>query len=130
MANFILKEGDYDRLPERLLRVVPGFEASEAYQIIKADRKLPGVVCGALARYLVTVQRKATRSGEAGSERQTILSAIYRAIEDLATSEDPDTQNAVVVDILESLASEDDLLEAIKRGLLPRSRVLYDRWID
>ncbi len=129
MVDFILKGNDYVRIPERLLRTVPGFEESEAFQIVKADHDLPGVVCGALARYLVTLQRQALESEEVGSDLERALLAAYQAIEDLAASENPETQNTVVVDILESLASEDDLLEIIRRHLLPRSKALYDRWI-
>jgi len=130
VVNFILREGDYQQLPKRLLRNVPGFEASNAFQVVAADRDLPGVVCAALARYLIAAQRQAMTGGEAGAELRRVLRAIYEAIEDLATSEDPETQNVVVVDILETLAGERDIREVIKRNLLPKSRELYDRWVS
>jgi hypothetical protein len=108
---------------------VPGFAASSEYRALgSADLQLPGVVCGAFAQFLSRLQQD-TLTGAQNEEDTASLAAAYHVLEWLATSQDLDVINAVVVEIFENLDGEPQVLEAIKTHLGKASRQLYDKWL-
>lgn len=123
MSDFILKPSLYDHLPEFLQTSVLGFLDSPEFRTISEFRDLPGVVCGALGQYLARLQREAESLDSEGKRR---LASIYKAIEAMSASEDPEVQNAVQVEIFEILNDDSNLWEKIRSSLLPASRALSD----
>ena len=57
MPDFIIKERDYDKVPDLLTTEVPSFSESEEYRLLDAeDRKVPGLVTAAFTRYFEGLQ--------------------------------------------------------------------------
>ncbi len=127
MIDFVLKPRFYDRLPAYLLDSVVGFGDSPEFETVAEFRDLPGVICGALGRYLSRLQREAEAGvlDPAGREQ---LESSYRGVETMASSEDPEVQNAVQVEIFEILSDGSALWETIRANLLPASKALLERW--
>ena len=119
MPDFIIKERDYDKVPDLLTTEVPGFFESEEYRLLDSeDGKVPGLVAAAFTRYFEALQ-------EAGA-----LERCYAIIEKLASSSDPEVKNLVVTEIFENLRGSDESLEKIKEQLGPESRRLYQEWME
>src|SRR5437879_5052897 len=129
MARWLPVPSEYNHLPQLLVQKVPDFAASPEYKALSsADLQLPGVVCGAFAQFLSRLQQAILT--ESRSEEDAVsLSAAYRVLEWLATSQDPDVINAVVVEIFENLDCEPQVLEAIKTRFGKASGQLYDKWL-
>ena len=129
MSSLIPEQREYSRVPHLLIREVRGFAASPEYKSLENhDLKLPGVVCGAFARFLVRLQQCAIEGTVSEDEAQS-LAASYQVVEQLSSSYDPYVVNAVVVEIFENLDCEPHVLEAIKARLEKASRQLYEKWI-
>ena len=119
MPDFVIKERDYDKVPQLLTTEVPGFLDSEAYRLLDSeDRQVPGLVAAAFTRYLEGLH-------EAGA-----LERCYAVIEKLATSPDPEIQNLVVTEIFENLQGSDESLGKLKEQLGPESRRLYQKYME
>lgn len=130
MSNLMPTPREYSRIPQLCVHKVPGFAAAPEYTSLgKHDLQLPGVVCGAFAKFLVRLQ-KGVIEGAVGAESAEGLAASYQVIERLATSYDPDVVNAVVVEIFENLDCEPHVLEAITAHLGKVSRQLYAKWMQ
>lgn len=128
MANFTLGEREFDQIP-RLLIEVPGFADSEGLQKLDPDlRKIPGLVCAAFKDYMVRLQ-EAEMAGNLSCEMKGWLELAYDALERLASSSDPEAQNALVVEVFEPIANSGKVAESIKQRLRPKSRNLFTRWI-
>lgn len=129
MSHLIPVQRAYSRVPQLVVHTVPGFAASPEFTALgKHELQLPGVVCGALAKFLVRLQ-KSIIAGAVSDETSEGLAASYQVIEQLATSADPEVVNAVVVEIFENLDCEPSVLEVIKARLGKVSRQLYAKWI-
>ena len=119
MPDFIIKERDYNKVPDLIATAVPSFLESEAYDLLDAeDRKVPGLVTAAFTRYFE------------GLQEADELEKCYAVIEKLATRSDLEVQNLVVTEIFENLRSSDEGLRKIKEQLGPESRRLYETWIE
>jgi hypothetical protein len=130
MASWLPIPSAYAHLPQWLVHKVPGFAASPEYQALSsAGLQLPGVVCGAFAQFLSRLQHDIL-TGASSEEDAASLSAAYHVLEGLATSQDPDVLNTVVVEIFENLDGEPQVLEAIKTHLGKASGQLYDKWLE
>jgi hypothetical protein len=57
------------------------------------------------------------------------LDAAYTAIEAMAASNDPNVENAVVVEALMYLNCGERTKQRIVKRLGPKSRELYERWV-
>jgi hypothetical protein len=129
MSSLIPMQRAYSRIPQLVVHTVPGFAASPEYTALgKPDLQLPGVVCGAFAKFLVRLQQGVS-AGAVRAESAAGLAASYQVVEQLATSDDPEVVNAVVVEIFENLDCEPHVLEAIKARLGKVSRQLYAKWV-
>lgn len=129
MPNLMPMPREYSRIPQLFVHKVPGFaEAPEYTSLGKQDLQLPGVVCGAFAKFLVRLQT-CVIEGAMSEESTASLTASYQVMERLATSYAPDVVNAVVVEIFENLDCEPHVLEAIEARLGKISRQLYDKWV-
>jgi len=119
MTDFVIKERDYDKVPNLLITEVPGFLDSEEYRLLDSeDRKVPGLVTAAFTRYCE------------GLQEADALERCYAVIEKLATSSDPEVQNLVVTEIFENLQGSDESLVKVKEQLGPESRRLYQQWME
>jgi hypothetical protein len=70
-----------------------------------------------------------SKTGESSIADDAQRAERIRAMERLATSLDPDVQNALVVDVFEHLDLSQDVLALLLCRLGPSARALYDRWI-
>ena len=128
MRHFEIRPSRYGKLPEFLVRTVPGFEDSPEYQLVAEHRDLPGVIVGALTPFLVRLET-ASQERTLDAEEAASLDGTYEAIEAMAASDDPDVENAVVVEIFEHLHAPARIQAAIRGALRPASRALYARWV-
>ena len=118
MSRPIPRQGEYSRVPQLLARDIPGFPESQEYKSLGShDLELPGVVCGAFARFLTRTQKRALE-GSANEHGTESLAASYQVIERLSSSKDLNVINAVVVEIFENFDCEPPVLEAIKARLV------------
>jgi hypothetical protein len=128
VGDFELVPGEYDRLPDFLLRSIPGFRESPEFATVATDIDLPGVIVGAAKNYLIRLQ-EADGRGKLDATEQGSLDAAYAALEAMATSSDANVENSVVVDALMYLNCGERTKRRIVQRLGPGSRVLYDRWV-
>lgn len=127
MGDFVILNREYPRITELLLEQAPSFgESSEFTALERSDLELPSVVCGAFRRYVQRVQCE-ERGFDTSDDR---VRETLRAMERLATSPDPEVENALVVDVFEHLDLPSEALERFIARLGPSSRALYDRWIS
>lgn len=130
MADFILKEPEYAKIPELLAAEVPEFlESDEFNRLDPKLRKNPGLVCAAFKDYFIRLQEAEIR-GIGNNQMSAVLGKAYDVIEKLASSPDPEVQNAVITEILEHLWCSEQTLARIKQRLKPKSLALYNRWIS
>ena len=129
MSNFILKEREFDAVPNFLLEEVPSFGQSDEFNALdEKERKVPGLVCAAFAKRLVHLHQAFSPSN--GGEAQRIeLERYYAAIERMATSPDPAVRNLVVVEVLGNIPDLDVLQNEVEPHLKPKSLDLYNRWV-
>lgn len=124
---FVIKPGEYQLVPALISSLLPEFvESPEFARRHPADRKLPGVVCGALADFLQRNQAAALTD----ASKKGVLDRAYATIERLASSTDAEVQNLVVVEIFENFDCDRVVMEEIRRRLLPASLNLYETWIE
>jgi hypothetical protein len=119
-----LVPGDYNDLPRLLLADVPGFEQSPEFGLIAEHSDLPGVVVAAVGRYLVRLEQEGRRAAEPSA-----ADAVYQVFERMATSEDPEIQNALVVEVFENLDGSRSITRRIVKRLGPSSQALYADWV-
>jgi hypothetical protein len=129
MPEFELRPRQYDRLPDFLVRSVPGFEESPEFARVREFRELPGVVVGALTPFLLRLEAT-SQKGMLDAGAADSLEGLYRAIEAMASSDDLEVQNALVVEVFEHLHGSRSVVARIENKLHPRSRALYSRWTD
>jgi hypothetical protein len=124
VSDFEIVDREYPRLPDVLVGEAPAFAESEEFrQLEQPDLTLPSVVAGAFGRY---VERLFSQERIVSSAERT---EAFVAMELLATSPDPEVQNALVVDVFEGFDLQGSSLDAFLAGLGPAARALYDRWI-
>src|SRR6187200_2995399 len=116
VTDFEIYPREYDRLPEFLVRRVPGFEQSPEYLLVADNFDLPGVIVGALTPFVVRLE-KASQSGTLDAAGAASLAGVYQAIEEMAASDDPEVENAVVVEVFEHLDADPRTLAAIREHL-------------
>jgi len=127
MPDFILKEREFDRVPDFLATAVPSFVESEQYRLLDPeDQKVPGLVCAAFTRYFEQLQQAEINAGD----KSDALERCYAFIEDLALSPDPAVKNLVVTEIFENLQGPNQTLKKMKERLGTESRRLYQSWVD
>jgi hypothetical protein len=119
--------GEYEALPEYLLREVPGFAGSPEFELIAANRDLPGVVTAAFGRYLERLQAAAIRR-EADRGQEAALDRAYAVLEEMAASPDAHVQNALQVEIFGHMHGNDVVVAVVETRLGPEARSLYRRW--
>ncbi|HEY7561567.1 MAG TPA: hypothetical protein VH650_05275 [Gaiellaceae bacterium] len=127
MADLVPAPGAYDALPEYLLREVPGFAESPEFELVAANRDLPGVVTAAFGRYLERLQAMAIRR-QADAAEEAALDRAYAVVEEMAASPDADVQNALQVEIFEHMHVNDVVVAVVETRLGPVARSLYRRW--
>lgn len=129
MTDFILVQRNYDNVPHLIIRRVPEFLNSLAFKSLTLeDRLLPGLVCASFTKFLVTIQKEV--GSKEKEEDVELLGRIYAVIEEMASDKDPAVQNVVVTEILENINTDEITRKRIVSMLLPKSKALYDRWIE
>jgi hypothetical protein len=127
VSDWVHVPGDYDQLPEYLLREVPGFAESPEFELVAADRDLPGVVTSAVGAYLLRLQASEIRR-ETNLAQSAALTRAYEVLEEMASSPDGHVQNALQVEIFEHLHANDVVVAAVETRLGPRASALFRRW--
>lgn len=127
MPDSVRVPGEYDGLPEYLLREVPGFAESPEFELVAANRDLPGVVVGAVGSYLLRLQKSEIRR-ETDEAESAALTRAYEVLEEMASSPDGHVRNALQVEIFEHLHTNDVVVAAVETRLGPRSSALFRRW--
>lgn len=118
-VNFVLLESTETQIPGMLVKNVPEFEGSEQLQLLtEEERKSPGLVCAAFARFIESTFAK---HGETESLRKAFF-----VIERLSHYSDVEVQNLLVTEVFEII----DFVRFPGLELLlgPRSLELYNRW--
>ena len=130
MQNFVICPNNAEEVPCFLEKAAPGFSRSEEFLGLEPEfKKIPGLVCGAFKDYLVRLQGLAEK-GSADPQTLVELEKAYEAIETLASSNDPNVENLVVVEIYEHLALSNGALIRFKQHLKTKSLNLYKQWIE
>lgn len=130
MVNFVLVEGEYDKIPALLKEIVPKvFSSPEGASLTQTEEKLPGVVCSRLAEYLVRLMEE-FNAGTRDADTKNEISKCFSAIERLASSSDPLVQNVVVTEIFEVIDCGPVVKKQIKSRLGPKSIALYNAYIE
>lgn len=123
--DFVLVKRDlrYGRIPE-LVKQVTGFRESEEWIELEQNDldELPGVVLGALRRYLLRLAKE----GKANSG----LVGGFDFIERLAASDDSELRNAVVTEVFEPLEPGTDRTRGFRAQLGPCSSELYREYCN
>ena len=121
--DFVLVKRDfaYDRIPE-LVEEVTGFRDSPEWRELEQNGldELPGVVLGALRRFLL-------RLSEEGNCAES-LSRGFEFIEKLAASDDSELQNAVVSEVFEVLEPGTSATRHFYEQLGDRATELYRQY--
>ena len=113
---------------ELLREAAPSFVESEEFRRLDlTDHALPSVVLGAFTKYVERLNLEPPGAPSAVTAGD--VDDALRAIEQLASSTDPEVVNALVVDVFEHLDLPDDLLYDFHARLGPSARDAYDRWI-
>lgn len=116
MVNFVLVESDYDHVPEKLLRAVPGFAESAEFLLVRDNTDLTGVVAAAFARYIVRLTE------EAGSSLDdSEITVAYEFLEQLVNSDDTAIVNMISTEML-PLFLDFGAFSAILNRCTPRAR--------
>jgi hypothetical protein len=122
MSEFIRGESELQKIPSLLMSRVHGFKESPEFREMRDyELDIPGVVCGAFARYLGRIH------AEEGAG--VAVAQAHEAIEMLASSPEPAVRSLVTDEIFENLECEPDVLERIKSHLKPNALTVYRRWI-
>lgn len=126
MKGFVIVPQPYDRLPEYLLEVSPGFAESPEYLALDQElRSIPGLVVGAWGGYLRRVF-SAQEGDEARRYETGLLGRLFEVLESLCSSEDGNVVNAVMVEIFEHLHEGDDWHARFRSVLGPAARNVYE----
>jgi hypothetical protein len=127
MSEFIRRESELQRIPSVLVLRVSGFRESPEYRNMRDyELDIPGVVCGAFARYLGRIH--AEEAAEMNQSTIAVASA-HEAIETLASSSETAVRSLVTDEIFESLECMPDVLDRMKSHLKPKALALYQQWI-
>ena len=87
---------------------------------------IPGVVCGAFARYLFRIHEQELMN-KSEPDAEEIKESIHRMLEQMATS--PELVDYVVDEIYENIECKPEVIERIKAHLKPNALALYRRWM-
>lgn len=127
MSDFNLVQGNYDNVPHLIIRRIPEFLESPEFESLSLKwRILPGIVCGALGKFLVRTFSASLPEGKP----EDLIARLFLLLEEMASDHDSQVQNLVVVEIFEHLDCDEDTLQAIIVGLFPKSKSLYNKYIE
>jgi hypothetical protein len=125
MTDFIWRISTLQKIPTMLVSTVSGFGQSPEYRELREyELSIPGVVCGAFARYLGRIYAE----GQSEQSRLAVESA-HEAIEALASAPETAVRCLVTDEIFENLEVEPAVRELIKSHLKPNALALYERFI-
>jgi hypothetical protein len=92
---------------------------------VHKPRICPGIVCGALGRFLV----RTFNLNEATEEGKELLIRLFLLIEEMASDKDLAVQNLVVIEIFHHIDCDESSENGIVSRFFPISRALYDKWV-
>jgi len=124
--DFVLIQRDlsYERIPQLVEHLVEFVGSQEWQELLQNDLdELPGVVLGALRRFLIRLSTEAATLSTASLAGN--LSHGFEFIEKLVASEDTELQNAVVIEIFEPLEPGTNETRRFYEHLAVRSAELY-----
>jgi hypothetical protein len=128
MCDFVIRESEYPRVPDFLLAEVDGFANSPEYQALnETERRLPGVVASAFARFLVRLQDPELAESLLDQNAKGLADS-YRAIEKFAGSLDEHDRVLLQDEIFESVRASQRTWHAITSHFGPQSKALFEVW--
>lgn len=129
MSEFIRRDSELENIPSLLVSRVSGFRESHEYREMRDyELDIPGVVCGAFARYLSRIHAESAAANNQSAIGTAVASA-HEAIETLASSPETAVRSLVTDEIFENLECKLDVLEQMKSHFKPKALALYQRWI-
>ena len=127
MSDFIRRESEAKKIPALLASQVRGFKESLEFKAMRRyELDIPGVVCGAFARYLFRIHEQELMN-KSEPDAEEIKESIHRMLEQMATS--PELVDYVVDEIYENIECKPEVIERIKAHLKPNALALYRRWM-
>ena len=127
--DFVVVQRDfaYDRIPQ-LVQSVAGFGESPEWRELEQNDldELPGVVLGALRRFLLRLSSEADVSPR--GDLAESLSDGFDFIEKLAASDDSELKNAIVAEIFEPLEPGTEATRHFYRQLGTSAAELYRKY--
>ena len=129
MTTFIRRGSDLDRVPSTIVDGVSGFVDSPEYQALtEFEKRIPGVVCSAFARYIVGAYRTRHEEERASAPAAAIASS-HSVLEQLASSPETAVESLVTDEIFEFFERDAGIALKVAADLRPRAKALYDRYL-
>jgi hypothetical protein len=117
MADFVLVDSDYERIPGLLRESVRGFKDSPEYELLAgSEREVPGLVCAAFTRFLTRFQEEELRTSLSSADART-LDDCYEAIGMLTALPGSRVRTLVEDEIFENVGGDDELWRSIRAHL-------------
>lgn len=128
MSEFTRRESQLQKIPVLLVSSVSGFADSPEYRGMRNyELDIPGVVCGAFARYFGRINAEQA-ANQSRSGIGVAIESAHEAIERLALSQETAVRSLVTDEIFENLECEPEVLHQIKAHLKPNALALYRHW--
>ena len=128
VTDFIITNRDLNNVVQVLTEGVPSFAQSEELRLLgDGSETIPGLVCGAFARFLCRLHETASKDDSADHHLE--FDRCYAMIEWMASSRDAEVRNLLVTEIYELLADHATILGEVRARLRPASDALYRQWI-
>jgi hypothetical protein len=127
MSDFILQSNPMQHIPS-LLRQAVGFEDSPEYREMRPyELDIPGVICGAFAKYLIRIHAEEHDDGVRPIASEQIASA-HEVLAALASYPETAVENLVTDEVFENLEGPSQVIARIESTLHPNALSLYQRW--
>ena len=128
VTDFIITNRDLNNVVQVLTEGVPSFaQSDELRSLAEGLETIPGLVCGAFARFLCRLHETDPKQDDSDHQRE--FDRCYALIEWMASSRDVAVRNLLVTEIYEVLADRHAILGEVQARLRPASHALYREWV-
>jgi len=123
MSNFVRRRSQLEKVPTLLAERAKGFCDSPEYRELRPyEVTIPGVVCGAFAKYLQRIHEALMKSSGEGNE--VAVQSAHDVLEFLSSSPESAVQELVMDEIYENLDCPPAVLTEIEKRLGTAARRL------
>lgn len=128
MSNFILPDNAGFDIHGILIQEAPEFKVAPEYvRLSKEDYKLPYVLVGAFAEYVIRIFKESNKQGQDAAAQNTI-DRCFNVVELLVQLKDQEVLNIVHTEIFEAFYADETLRETIISGYKEDTRREYEKW--